>query len=70
MDNPHVLSTADFKSRDGGLRNLTKQYKPVFTRPCGRQRIASAGFVSTRPATILVPSYSHLSMILSSLTLI
>jgi hypothetical protein len=40
----------------GPLPNLTKRYKPVFTRLGGRQGIASAGLVRTCPATILGPS--------------
>jgi hypothetical protein len=43
----------------GPLPDLTKRYKPVFYAPSGRQGIASAGLVSTRPATILAPSYSN-----------
>ena len=36
------------------LRSLTNRY---LTGPGGRQRIASAGYVSTRTATILAPSF-------------
>ena len=39
-------------------RILTKQYEPVFTRLAVVKGIASAGFVSTRNATILAPSSS------------
>src|SRR6185369_17036767 len=37
------------------LPNLTKIYEPVFTRLNDRQRITSAGLVSTRTVTILAP---------------
>ena len=47
--------TTDFKSRDRAT-NLTKRYKPVFTRLAVVKVIASAGFVSTRSITILAPS--------------
>ena len=36
-------------------RNLTKRYEPSIHQPSGCQSIASAGFISTRPATILAP---------------
>src|SRR5215211_5010408 len=37
------------------LPDLTKRYKPVFTRLVVVNRIASAGLVSTRTVTILAP---------------
>ncbi len=50
------LRTTDFKSRE---TDITKSYQTIqasIYAPSGRQGIASAGFVSTRAATILAPS--------------
>ncbi len=49
------LRTTDFKSHEIGV---TWSYETIRTNiygPSGRQGIASAGFVSTRTATILAP---------------
>jgi hypothetical protein len=50
------LRTTDFKSDESAI---TKSYEKIRTSiyaPSGRQGIASSGYVSTRPATILAPS--------------
>ena len=47
----------DFKSFEIGI---TKSYETIRTSiygPCSRQGIASSGYVSTRRATILAPSF-------------
>ncbi len=49
------------------LPGLTKRYKASIFAPSGRQGIASAGFVSTRPATILAPSLVRVGLDLGSL---
>jgi hypothetical protein len=48
--------TTDFKSRDGGATYSYQTIQASIYAPSGRQGIASAGLVSTRPATILAPS--------------
>jgi len=45
--------TTDFKSRDSGVTWSYQTIQASICAPSGRQGIASAGFVSTRRATIL-----------------
>ena len=50
------LRATDFKSRDDGATYSYETIQASTYAPSGRQGIASAGLVSTRPATILAPS--------------
>jgi len=51
--------TTDFKSGDRGATWSYETIQASIYAPSGRQGIASAGFISTRTATILAPASSY-----------
>ena len=50
------LPSTDFKSVGIGITGTYQTIRTSIYGPSGRQGIASSGYVSTRPATILAPS--------------
>ncbi len=51
-----TLRSTNFKSVGGGITWSYQTIRTSIYGPSGRQGIASSGYVSTRPATILAPS--------------
>ena len=57
LDQRDYIAAPDFKSRDWAITESYETIQVSIYAPSGRQGMVSAGFVSTRPATILAPSF-------------